>query len=159
MHVEVGGLNIADERAGIGPPVALAHGFVGDARSTWGGQIEALADEFTVIAWDAPVAGESSDPPDRFGMADSADCLADFLRALRIKRAHLVGLSFGSALALATCHRHSGVVSSLVLVSGYAGSLGSLGAEETDRRLATSLDASGLRPDEFVAAMVPSMFS
>ena len=38
MHVEVGGLNIAFERAGTGPVVALAHGFVGDARSTWGSQ-------------------------------------------------------------------------------------------------------------------------
>jgi hypothetical protein len=43
MHVEVGGLSIAFERAGAGPAVALAHGFVGDARSTWGSQIEAVA--------------------------------------------------------------------------------------------------------------------
>src|SRR5688500_1343974 len=64
MHVEVGGLTIAYERAGTGPPVALAHGFVGDARSTWDGQIEGLADEFTVIAWDAPGVGKSSDAPE-----------------------------------------------------------------------------------------------
>ena len=31
MHVEVGGLDIAFERVGTGPAVALAHGFVGDA--------------------------------------------------------------------------------------------------------------------------------
>ena len=41
MRVEVGGLQIAFERAGTGPPVVLAHGFVGDARSTWINQIEA----------------------------------------------------------------------------------------------------------------------
>ena len=68
MHVEVDGLNIAFERAGTGPAVALAHGFVGDARSTWGSQIEALSDEFTVIAWDAPGAGGSTDHPEVFGM-------------------------------------------------------------------------------------------
>jgi pimeloyl-ACP methyl ester carboxylesterase len=159
MHVEVGGLTITYERAGTGPPVALAHGFVGDARSTWDSQIEGLADEFTVIAWDAPGAGKSSDPPEGFGMDDYADCLAAFLRALRIQRAHLVGLSFGAALALATCHRYRGFASSLVLVSGYAGWLGSLGAEEANRRLPRSLQASELPPDEFVAAMAPSMFS
>ena len=60
MHVEVGGLTIAFERAGTGPVLVLAHGFVGDARSTWGSQIEALSDEFTVIAWDAPGAGGST---------------------------------------------------------------------------------------------------
>lgn len=98
MHVEVGGLKISYERAGSGPPVALAHGFVGDDHSTWGSQIDALADEFTVIAWDAPGAGGSADPPEDFGMAEYADCFAGFLGVLPIDRAHLVGLSFGGAL-------------------------------------------------------------
>jgi pimeloyl-ACP methyl ester carboxylesterase len=159
MHVEVDGLNVAFERTGTGPVVALVHGFVGDARSTWGRQIEALSSEFTVIAWDAPGAGRSSDPPEAFGMDAYADCLAGFLRALLIERAHLVGLSFGGALALATFHRHRGLASSLTLVSGYAGWLGSLGTDEADQRLARSLDASRLTPDEFVAAMAQSMFS
>jgi hypothetical protein len=43
MRVEVDGLNIAVERVGTGTAVVLAHGFVGDARSTWGSQIEALS--------------------------------------------------------------------------------------------------------------------
>ncbi|WP_370618161.1 alpha/beta fold hydrolase [Mumia sp. Pv 4-285] len=159
QYVEVGGLSIGFEHAGSGPVVLLAHGFVGDARSTWGSQIEALADEFTVIAWDAPGMGGSSDPPEEFGMDAYADCLAGFLRALQIERAHLVGLSFGAALALATFHRHRGLASSLTLVSGYAGWLGSLGRDEADQRLSRSLQASRLAPDEFVAAMAPSMFS
>lgn len=159
MHVEVGGLTIAYERAGSGPAVALLHGFVGDARSTWGSQIEALADQFTVIAWDAPGAGGSTDPPEDFGMDAYADCLGGFLRALRVEQAHLVGLSFGGALALAAFHRHRELASSLTLVSGYAGWVGSLGAEEAGRRLTLSLEASQLTPDEFVVAMAPSMFS
>ena len=72
MHVEVGGLTIAFERAGTGPVLALAHGF-GDARSTWGSQIDALSDEFNVVAWDAPGAGGSTDPPEDFGMDAYAD--------------------------------------------------------------------------------------
>ena len=111
MRVEVGGLSIAFERTGTGPAVVLAHGFVGDARSTWGSQIEALSEEFTVIAWDAPGAGGSADPPEDFGMDAYADCLAGFLRALQIERAHLVGLSFGAALVLAAFHRHRGLAS------------------------------------------------
>ena len=88
-----------------------------------------------------------------------ADCLADFLRALHVERPHLVGLSFGGALVLAAFHRHRGLASSLTLVGGYAGWLGSLGRDEADQRLARSLEASRLTPDEFVAAMAPSMFS
>ena len=61
--IEVGGLRIAYERAGAGPPVVLLHGFVGDGRSTWQGQIADLSDEFTVVAWDGPGAGRSADPP------------------------------------------------------------------------------------------------
>ncbi|PVG84768.1 alpha/beta hydrolase [Nocardioides gansuensis] len=159
MHVEVGGLKIAYERVGNGPPVALAHGFVGDAHSTWGSQIEALADEFTVIAWDAPGAGGSADPPEDFGMDGYADCFAGFLEALRIDRAHLVGLSFGGALVLAAFHRYRELAASLTVVSGYAGWLGSLGPDEAGQRLARSLQASELSPDEFAAAMTPSMFS
>jgi pimeloyl-ACP methyl ester carboxylesterase len=160
MRVEVDGLEIGYERVGSGPPVALAHGFVGDARSTWGSQIEGLSDEFTVVAWDAPGSGASSDPPSEdFGVDGYADCFAGFLRALGIERAHLVGLSFGAALVLAAVHRHRGLASSIVLVSGYAGWVGSLGREEADDRLARSMAASRLSPDEFVAAMSPSMFS
>lgn len=159
MRVEVGGLSIAYERAGAGPAVLLAHGFVGDGPATWGAQVEALSDEFTVIAWDAPGAGRSDDPPDGFGMDDYADALAAVLAAQGIGRAHLVGLSFGAALALAVTHRHHRAVRSLALVSGYAGWVGSLGPEEADRRLARSLQASTLAPDDLVAALAPSLFS
>lgn len=159
MRVEVGGLSIAYERAGSGPPVVLAHGFVGDGGSTWGRQIDALADEFTVFAWDAPGAGGSDDPPDGFGMDDYADCLASFLHALRMEPAQLVGLSFGAALVLSTFHRHRGIARSLALVSGYAGWLGSLGSAEAHHRLTRSLAVADLPPEEFATAMVPSMFS
>jgi pimeloyl-ACP methyl ester carboxylesterase len=159
MRVEVDGLNIAVERVGTGTAVVLAHGFVGDARSTWGSQIEALSEEFTVIAWDAPGTGGSDDPPADFGMDGYADTLAGLLRMLEIERAHLVGLSFGAALVLAVFQRHRRLALSLTMVSGYAGWLGSLGRAEADERLARSLEASRLAPDEFVAALAPSMFS
>ena len=34
--------------------VVLLHGFVGSGVGSWGYQIEALSDAFTVIAWDGP---------------------------------------------------------------------------------------------------------
>ena len=103
--------------------------------------------------------GRIDRPPTNFGIDAYADCLAGFRRAQWIERAHLVGKSFGGALVLASFHRHRGLASSLTLVSGYAGWLGSLGAEEADQRIARSLEASRLAPGEFVAAMAPSMFS
>jgi pimeloyl-ACP methyl ester carboxylesterase len=158
-QVEVEGLRIAYARTGSGPPVALAHGFVADGLSTWASQIDALSSEFTVIAWDAPGAGQSESPPEWFRAADYADCWASFLRALGFSRAHLVGLSSGSIVALALVERDPTMVSSLALVAGYAGWRGSLTEAEVDTRLLTCLRLSELPPEEFAHAMIPSMFS
>ena len=62
--VEVGGLQIAYERVGQGPTLVLLHGYVGDGPTTWRQQLDGLSDAFTVVAWDAPGAGRSGDPPE-----------------------------------------------------------------------------------------------
>lgn len=71
--ITVGDLRVGYERAGDGPPLVLLHGYVGDGPTTWRWQLEQLADEFTVVACDAPGAGRSSDPPETLGMAGYAD--------------------------------------------------------------------------------------
>lgn len=158
-EIEVDGLNIAYERAGSGPPLLLLHGYVGDGRTTWRRQIEGLADQFTVVAWDAPGVGGSSDPPEAFGMAGYADCLAGFIDGLGLAQPHVAGLSFGGALALALCHRHPAIPSTMVLVSAYAGWAGSLPKDVAERRLEQALDLADLSPDQFVDALLPTMFS
>ena len=132
---EVDGLQITYERAGNGPPLVLLHGYVGDGRATWHHQLDDLSDEFTVIAWDAPGAGGSSDPPESFGTAGYADALAGFVAALGLDTLHVVGLSFGGILALALYRRHPGVPRTLTLASAYAGWAGSLPAEVAGQRL------------------------
>jgi pimeloyl-ACP methyl ester carboxylesterase len=82
---------MAYERAGDGPPLVLLHGYVGDGPTTWRPQLEGLGDEFTVIAWDAPGAGRSSDPPESFGMTGYADCLAGFVECLGLERPDAAG--------------------------------------------------------------------
>jgi pimeloyl-ACP methyl ester carboxylesterase len=158
-HVDIEGLRIAYERAGEGPPIALLHGYVGDGPTTWRRQIDALSDDFTVVAWDAPGAGSSSDPPEHFGMAAYADCLAAFLRTIGVPRANVVGLSFGGALALALYGSHRAIPTSLVLVSAYAGWAGSLPADAAQHRLHNSLRLSERSPNDFVDALLPTMFS
>jgi pimeloyl-ACP methyl ester carboxylesterase len=120
--VMVDGLRIAYERAGAGPALVLLHGYVADGQTTWRRQLDELCDEFTVVAWDAPGAGGSSDPPVGFGMVDYVECLAGFVDALGLDRPNVVGLSFGGSLALAAQGRHVAVARALVLASAYAGS-------------------------------------
>ncbi len=158
-EIVVGGLRIAYERAGNGPPLLFLHGYVGDGRTTWRRQIEGLADDFTVVVWDAPGAGRSSDPPESFGMAGYADCLAGFVEQLGLGRPHVVGLSFGGALALALYRRHPAVPRTLVLASAYAGWAGSLPGDVAARRLQQALELADLSPRQFVDTLLPTMFS
>jgi pimeloyl-ACP methyl ester carboxylesterase len=157
--VEVDGLRVAYTRAGHGQPLILLHGYVGDGATTWRPQLDALSDEFTVVAWDAPGAGRSSDPPETFGMIGYADCLAGFIDGLGLEHPHVVGLSFGGALAIELARRHPTVPATLVLASAYAGWGGSLSPEAAAQRLVQAIALADLSPDEFVDALLPTMFS
>jgi pimeloyl-ACP methyl ester carboxylesterase len=158
-QVEVDGLRIAYQRAGAGPPLVLLHGYVGDGPATWWPQLEGLCDEFTVVAWDAPGAGGSADPPASFGMAGYADCLAGFIDRLGLEKPHVAGLSFGGALALELYRRHPGIPATLILASAYAGWGGSLPADVAEQRLEQALGLAELSPEELVGTLLPTMFS
>jgi pimeloyl-ACP methyl ester carboxylesterase len=132
--VRANGLEIAYERVGEGPPLVLVHGAASDAR-LWRPQLAALADEFTVVAWDEPGAGRSSDVPAEFGLADYARCLAALIEALALGPAHVAGISWGGAVVQELYRHHSELVATLILVDTYAGWKGSLPAEEVRARL------------------------
>lgn len=157
-EVDVGGHRIAYERKGDGPPLVLLHGWPMDGRE-WRRQLEGLSDEFTVVAWDAPGAGRSTDPPETFRLPDWADCLAAFIEALGLERCHVGGTSWGGGLALELYRRHQEVVRTLILASAYAGWAGSLPAEVVEQRLQLMLRNSKLPPDQWAPALVGTFFS
>jgi pimeloyl-ACP methyl ester carboxylesterase len=157
-HVEVGRLRIAYRRAGEGPALVLLHGGLGDSRE-WGRQLDGLADEFTVVAWDAPGCGGSSDPPETFRLPDYADCLAGFVQALGLARPHVGGLSFGGGLALELYRRYPQIPRSLVLASAYAGWAGSLRPEIVAERLTRAMREAELPPEQWVHGYLPGLFT
>jgi pimeloyl-ACP methyl ester carboxylesterase len=128
------GVEIAFERVGQGPPLVLVHGAASDSR-IWQPQLAALADGFTVVAWDEPGAGRSSDVPADFTLADYADCLAAVVGALDFGPAHVAGLSWGGTVALELYRRRPELVATLLLADTYAGWKGSLPAEEVRARV------------------------
>ena len=149
-QVQIEGLRIAYERAGQGQPLLLLHGFFGDTR-VWHPQLNVLSGEYQVVAWDSPGCGHSSDPPDAFRMADYARCLAAFIDALGLERPHLLGLSFGSTLALELYRQDPGLPRTLVLAAAYAGWTGSLPADVVERRLAQTIPDLDLPAEQVVA--------
>jgi pimeloyl-ACP methyl ester carboxylesterase len=81
------------------------------------------------------------------------------MEALQLGPAHVVGLSFGGALAIALQRRHRSLTTSLVLASAYAGWRGSLDAEVAEHRLMQAYRLSERSPVELVEALLPTMFA
>ena len=157
-RAEVGAHSIAYRVAGRGPALILLHGFLCDSRC-WRRQLRDLSDLFTVVAWDAPGAGASPDPPDPFTFGDWARCLDVFLDAIGVARAHMLGLSWGGVLAQEFWRLHPYRVSRLILVDTYAGWKGSFSESVCQQRLARCERDSWLPPGEFVSRWVPEMFT
>ncbi len=132
--IRISGLEIAYERVGQGPPLVFVHGAAEDGR-VWRPQLTALDDEFTVVAWDEPGAGRSSDVPANFGLADYASCLAGVIEAVGLGPAHVAGLSWGGTVVQELYRRHAGLVATLILIGAYAGWKGSLAADEVAARV------------------------
>jgi pimeloyl-ACP methyl ester carboxylesterase len=154
--VDTGGLRIAYERAGEGPPLVFLHGVLGDSRE-WRRQTSALSDEFTVIAWDAPGCGRSSDPAPPFGTADWAGSLAGLLEAIGVEQTHVAGLSWGGTVALELYRLHPERVRSLILADTYAGWKGSLPPEVCAARVETCLREAEMPPSALAARWLPSL--
>jgi pimeloyl-ACP methyl ester carboxylesterase len=156
--VDVDGQTIAYRQAGHGPALVLLHGFLCDSRC-WRHQLSRLSNQFRVVAWDAPGAGSSSDPPNGFTTASYAQCLAGFLDAIGIERAHVLGLSWGGILAQELYRLHAERFSSLVLADTYAGWRGSLPEAGWKDRLATCLRMADGSPEAVVAKFLAGMFT
>ena len=133
-RVRAAGLDVAYDRAGSGPPLVLVHGAAGDARE-WRPQVADLSDDFTVIAWDEPGAGRSSDVPADFELAGYATALAELVETLGAP-AHVCGLSWGGTVTLELYRRRPELVAMLVLANTYAGWKGSLPKHELRARVA-----------------------
>ncbi len=111
--VRTNGLEVAYERVGEGPPLLLVHGAAADGR-LWQPQLAALSDEFTVVAWDEPGAGRSSDVPGDFGLVDYANCRAALIEALALGPAHVAGLSWGGTVVQELYRHHRELVATLI---------------------------------------------
>jgi pimeloyl-ACP methyl ester carboxylesterase len=157
-EVKIGGLRIAFERKGQGPPLVLLHGALSDSRM-WRRQLDELSDEFTVVAWDAPGCGRSSDPPETFRLPDFAGCLAAFIEEIGLLRPHVLGLSFGAGLALELYRSYPAIPRTLILASAYAGWAGSLPPDAVEERLKQGLQQSELPPEQVVEAWIPTLFT
>ena len=155
--VEADGLKIAYKRVGEGIPLVFVHGAAEDSR-IWQPQLTDLADEFTVVAWDEPGAGRSSDLPEGLTLMGFADGLAALIESLRLGPAHVAGLSWGGTVVLELYRRHPGLVATLIMIDTYAGWKGSLPADEVQARVVGARRMLAAPPGEFDPTL-PGLFA
>jgi pimeloyl-ACP methyl ester carboxylesterase len=135
----------------------LVHGAAEDGRA-WQPQLEALADEFSVVAWDQPGAGRSEDPPAGFGLADYGLCLAGLIESTGLGPAHVAGLSWGGTVAQELYRHRPDLVATLILADTYAGWKGSLPEEELRARVEGTRQMLAAPAEEFDPTL-PGLFA
>lgn len=129
------GCDVAGPRDAL--PIVLIHGAAW-TRNMWMPQIEALSDEFRVIAVDLPGHGTLREQP--FRLEAAVQAVIESIRHQTSDRALVVGLSLGGYVAIACAHDHPQYIGGLVL-SGcsmdYRGAIGLL--SRLDSSLVTAL--------------------
>jgi pimeloyl-ACP methyl ester carboxylesterase len=117
----VDGVRLHYIERGTGSVIVLLHGNGTMARDfVLSGVIDFLAKDHRVIAFDRPGFGFSERPRSRIWTAEAqAALLHKALLGLEVKRAVVVGHSWGTLVALALALREPADVAGLVLLSGY----------------------------------------
>ncbi|HEY6042250.1 MAG TPA: alpha/beta hydrolase [Anaerolineae bacterium] len=106
--------------AGQGHPVILVHGWR-DSGYTWRKNIPDLAKYFRVYALDLPGFGFSTRYAEAiYTVPQFARWVAQFMKALKIPSAHIVGNSLGGATALELSYERPELVDKLVLEDAWA---------------------------------------
>lgn len=118
--VAAGGLEVAVERRGTGPPLLLVHGIGGPAM--WERAVPVLADSFDVVLPHLPGFGESPPPPRPLGAEGYARTVEDALGAIGFGGAAgasaltVAGISYGGEIAARLAAGRPGFAGALVLV-------------------------------------------
>jgi pimeloyl-ACP methyl ester carboxylesterase len=130
--------------AGAGPPLVLVHG-LGGAATNFTELAALLAERFRVLAVDLPGHGGSDPLVAGAGIADFAERVAWCAEREGLRRAAILGHSFGGAVALRLAFTRPEAVSALVLVAP-------AGISSSSRRARIGLAVVGtLRPSRIAA--------
>ena len=111
------------EQHGAGSPLVLAYG-IGGNTDMWNTNTDALAARHRVILWEPRGHARSDSPADpaRYSFARWALDLRDLLDHLRLRTAHVGGLSLGAGIATRFALRFPGRVRSLLVTNSSSAS-------------------------------------
>ena len=116
--VKVASIDVYYEEHGSGDPLLLIMGLAADSVA-WMFQVPDFAKRYRTITFDNRGVGRSSKPAGPYTIHQMADDAAGLLDALRIPRAHVLGVSMGGMIAQELALRHPEKVRGLVLGCTY----------------------------------------
>ncbi|MGH9383622.1 MAG: alpha/beta fold hydrolase [Vicinamibacterales bacterium] len=116
--VDVNGVRTRYYDYGEGDAIVLA-GVGTSGANLWSRNIRGLARKFRVLAVDELADGMTDAPRDdkNFGVAGQVEHLYQFIRAMKLNRVHLVGISNGGFDMLVVALEHADIVKTLTWVS------------------------------------------
>ncbi len=117
------GVQLYYEEAGKGVPIVFVHEFAGDLRS-WEGQLRYFSRRYRCIAFNARGYLPSDVPAavSQYSQAIATDDIANVMRALGIRRAHVIGCSMGGYATLHFGLRYARMARSLTVIGAGYGS-------------------------------------
>lgn len=114
-YIEVKGVKVRYVVEGSGPPVVLIHGF-GQFLEVWWLNIGPLSQHFRVYAMDLPGHGLSEKPAVDCTFSFVTEFIIDFMEALGIGHASLIGHSMGGSICLDEAINFPDKVDRIILV-------------------------------------------
>lgn len=134
--VETNGVRTYYEERGEGQPIVLVHGLDGN-HSDWAHQLDALSDEYRVIAYDIRGSGYTGSSDERsYSIELFADDLHVLVDKLGLDEPVVVGHSMGAKVAITYAARYPDDLSALIFAS--------TSHPDTDTRLLPTLLFKGL---------------
>jgi 4,5:9,10-diseco-3-hydroxy-5,9,17-trioxoandrosta-1(10),2-diene-4-oate hydrolase len=113
-YITVEGMKIRYMVKGAGSPLLLLHGF-GEFLESWDLNIRPLSEHYQVYAMDLPGHGLSDKPDVAYNLFFFTKFITNFMQALGIEHASLIGHSMGGHISLSVAINFSEKVDSLVL--------------------------------------------
>ncbi len=157
MRVRVNDIMVgySEQGAPDAPAVIFIHGFPFN-RSMWREQMDALAEEWRVVAYDVRGHGESGGGEKSFSIKLFAQDLIALMDTLEIERAVLCGLSMGGYIALNAILTHPDRFKALVLSDTQCGA-DTPEAKKKRLNAIESIEKNGI--EAFTDAGLPNFFA
>ncbi len=114
-YAEVNGIRIHFETEGGGPPLLLIMGLGAPAAAWDPSFVQELSQTYRVLTYDHRGSGLSDKPDEPYSIALFASDAVGLLEALKIPRAHVLGVSMGGMIAQEMAIHYPHKVASLIL--------------------------------------------